>query len=148
MLQSCLTLCNPMDCSPLSSSCPCDFPGKNTGVGCCFLLQGIFPTQGSNLHFLHLLYWQAGSLRLMTPGKPLSPGSVHFSCSVVSDSLRLHESQHARPPFPSPTPGVHSDSTSIESVMPSSHLILCHPLLLLTESLPASKSFPMSQHFA
>ena len=36
--------------------------------------------------------------------------SVQFSCSVVSDSLRPHESQHARPPCPSPTPGVHPDS--------------------------------------
>ena len=48
----------------------------------------------------------------------------------MSDSLRPHELQHARPPCPSPTPGVHSNS-SIESVMPSSHLILCRPLLLL-----------------
>ena len=48
----------------------------------------------------------------------------------MSDSLRPHESQHARPPCPSPTPRVHS-LTSIESVMPSSHLILCRPLLLL-----------------
>ena len=46
--QSCLTLCDPMDCS-LSSSCVHgDSPGKNIGVGCHFLLQGIFPTQGSN----------------------------------------------------------------------------------------------------
>jgi len=57
--------------------------------------------------------------------------SVQFSHSVMSDSLWPHESQHARPPCPSPTPGVHSNSTSIESVMPSCHLILCHPLLLL-----------------
>ena len=59
--------------------------------------------------------------------------SVQFSHSVVSDSLWPHESQHARPPCPSPTPGVHSVSSlsSIESVMPSSHLILCRPLLLL-----------------
>ena len=49
----------------------------------------------------------------------------------MSDSSQPHESQHARPPCPSPTPGVHSDSTSIESVMPSRHLILCRPLLLL-----------------
>ena len=57
--------------------------------------------------------------------------SVQFSCSLVSDSLRLHESQQARPPCPSPTPRIHSDSMSTESVMQSSHLILCHPLLLL-----------------
>ena len=52
--------------------------------------------------------------------------SVQFSHSVVSDFLRPHESQHARPPCPSPTPRVHSNS-----VMPSSHLILGRPLLLL-----------------
>ena len=47
--QSCPTLCNPMDCSlPGSSIHPWDFPGKSTGVGCHFLLQGTFPTQGSN----------------------------------------------------------------------------------------------------
>ena len=56
--------------------------------------------------------------------------SVQFSRSVVSDSLKPHESQHTRPPCLSPTPGVHPNSTSIESAMPSSHLILCHPLLL------------------
>ena len=48
--QSCLTLCNPMDCSLPGSW---NFPGKNTGQGCHFLLQGIFPTQGSNLGLLH-----------------------------------------------------------------------------------------------
>ena len=42
------TLCNPMDCSPPGSSVHGDSPGKNTGVGCRALLQGIFPTQGSN----------------------------------------------------------------------------------------------------
>ena len=57
--------------------------------------------------------------------------SVQFSHSVVSDSLQPHELQHARPPCPSLTPGVHSDSP-IESVMPSSHLIHCRPLLLYT----------------
>ena len=51
--------------------------------------------------------------------------SVQFSCSVMSDSLLPHESQHSRPHCPSPTPRVHSDSH------PSSHLILCCPLLLL-----------------
>ena len=50
---------------------PWDFLGKSTGVGCHFLLQGIFPTQGSNPRFLNLLHWQAGSLPLAPPGKPL-----------------------------------------------------------------------------
>ena len=58
----------------------------------------------------------------------------------MSDSLRPHESQHARPPCPSPTPGVHSN-TFIESVMPSSHLILCCPLFLLTPIPPSMRVF-------
>ena len=67
--------------------------------------------------------------------------SVQFSSSVVSDSLRPHESQHARPPCPSPTPRVSLRLTSIESVMPSSHLILCHPLLLLPPIPPSIRVF-------
>ena len=68
--------------------------------------------------------------------------SVHFSRSVVSDSLRPHKSQHARPPCPSPTPGVHSDSfSSIKSVMPTNHLILCCPLLLLPPIPPSIRVF-------
>ena len=47
--------------------------------------------------------------------------SVQFSCSVMSDSLRPHESQHARPPCPSPTPGVHSDSRPLSQ--------WCHPAI-------------------
>ena len=74
--------------------------------------------------------------------------SVQFSRSVVSDSLRPHESQHARPPCPSPTPRVHSDSH------PSSQW--CHPAISPSvvpfsscpQSLPASESLPMSQLFA
>ena len=73
--------------------------------------------------------------------------SVQFSYSVVSDSLRPHESQHSRPPCPSPTPGVHSDSR------PSSQW--CHPAISSSvvpfsschQSLPASESFPMGQLF-
>ena len=74
--------------------------------------------------------------------------SDQISCSVVSDSLRPHESQHARPSCPSPTPGVHPDSH------PSSQW--CHPAISSSvvpfsscpQSLPASESFPMSQLFA
>ena len=67
--------------------------------------------------------------------------SDQISRSVVSDSLQPHESQHARPPCPTPTPGVHSDSTSIESVMPSSHRILCRPHLLLPPIPPSIRVF-------
>ena len=74
--------------------------------------------------------------------------SVQFSRSVVSDSLRPLDSQHARPPCPSPTPRVHSNSP------PSSQW--CHPAISSSvvpfsscpESLPGSGSFPMSQLFA
>ena len=73
--------------------------------------------------------------------------SVQFSHSVVSVSLQPHESQHARPPCPSPAPGVHSDSC------PSSPW--CHPAISSSvvdfsscpQSLPASESFPVSQLF-
>ena len=112
--QSCSTLCNPTDCSPLSSSVhgilqarmlewvaisysrepstPRDHtqglnPGllhcrqilyhlttreAHTGVGCHFLLQGIVPTQGSNLRLLHLLHWQVNSPSQGSPRKPQS----------------------------------------------------------------------------
>ena len=59
--QVCPTLCDPMDCSLPGSSVHGDSPGKNNGMGCHSLLQGIFPTQGSNPHLLH---WQADSLPL------------------------------------------------------------------------------------
>ena len=66
--------------------------------------------------------------------------SDQISRSVVSDSLRPHELQHARPPCPSPTPGV-PRPTSIESVMPPSHLIPCRPLLLLPPIPPSISVF-------
>ena len=77
----------------------------------------------------------------------LSRSSIQFSRSVVSDSLRPHESQHAGPPCLSPTPGVHPDSC------PSSQW--CHPTISSSvipfsscpQSLPESESFPMSQLF-
>ena len=66
--------------------------------------------------------------------------SVQFSHSVVSDSLQPHGPQHDRPPCPSPTPGVYS-LMSIESVMPSNHLILCFPLFLLPSVFPSIRVF-------
>ena len=63
---------------------------------------------------------------------------VSCSHSVVSNSLRSHGQQHIRPPCPSPTPGVYSNSWT---VMPSNHLILCHPLLLLPSIFPGIRVF-------
>ena len=68
----------------------------------------------------------------------LSP--FQFSHSVMSNSLWPHEAQHISLPSPSPTPGVHPHM-SIESVMPSNHLILCHPLLLLPSIIPSIRVF-------
>ena len=76
--QLCLTLCGPMDCSPLGSSAHGDSLGKNTGVGCHALLQGIFPTQSSILCVLRALYWQADSLPLVSPVDSKSMYSVFF----------------------------------------------------------------------
>ena len=59
----------------------------------------------------------------------------------MSNSLRPHGLQHSRPPCPSPTPGVSSDLVSNESVMPSNHLIVCHPLLLLPSVFPSIRVF-------
>ena len=81
---SCVWLCNAMDCKPTRLLCPWDSPGRNTGVGCHTLLQGIFPTQGSNPHLLCLLLWQAGSLLLASPGKP---SNYWFLASPHSYSL-------------------------------------------------------------
>ena len=65
--------------------------------------------------------------------------SVQFSCSVMSNSLRPYEPQHARPPCPSPTPGVHLNPCPLSQ--PSNHLILCHPFLLSPSILPSIRVF-------
>ena len=79
---------------------------------------------------------------------PSIPASVQFSPSVVSDSLRPHEPHHARPPCPSPTPGVYSDLCPLSQ--------WCHPTISSCvvpfssrlQSFPASASFQIRQHFA
>jgi len=72
---------------------------------------------------------------------------VHFSCSVVSDSLWPHEPQHARPPCPSPTPGIHPNPRPLSwwccPTVSSSFV----PYFSCPQSFPASGSFPMSQLF-
>ena len=103
------------------------------------LLQRIFLTQGWN-------FWVSCIAGRFFTVWAMS--SVQFSFSVVSDSLRPHELQHARPPCPSPTPGVHPNPRSLSQ--------WCHPAISSSvipfsscpQFLPASGSFPKSQLFA
>ena len=100
----------------------------------------LFPSEEKELGF-----WQVWLDQIKSS---VQFSSVQFSRSVVSDTLRPHESQHARPPCPSPSPGVHSDSH------PSNPW--CHPAISSSvvpfsscpQSLPASESFPVTQLFA
>ena len=92
--------------------------------------------------------WKRSNRDRMKILKSSKGDSVQFSLSVMSDSLRPHESQHTRPPWPSPTPGVHSNSRKSSR--------WCHPGISSSvipfsscpQSLPASESFPMSHLFA
>ena len=63
---------------PARLLCPRDSPGKDTGVGCPALLQGIFPIQGSNPRLIITLALQAGPLPLALPGKPNIVYSIHY----------------------------------------------------------------------
>ena len=104
-------------------------------------LDGVF-TSSSHFGVFTLSKWY------LSCHSSTSLSSVQFSHSVMFNSLRPHESQHARPPCPSPTPGVRSNSR------PSSRW--CHPAISSSvvpfsscpQSLPASESFPMNQLFA
>ena len=128
--QSCRTLCSPMDCSPPDCSVHGDSPGKNTGVGCHTLLQGIFPTQRSNPglpYCRHILY------HLSHQGRP--PRSVQSFSHV-----RLFEPVDcSMPGFP-----VHHQFPELaqthvhrvgDAIQPS------HPL-----SSPSTTTFNLSQH--
>ena len=125
--QSCSLFCDlMMVCSPPRLLCPWSSPGKNTGVGCHFFLQGIFPTQGSNSLFVHIgrksLYcwatWEA-------PNNPSSVQSLSRVQLFATPWIAAHQAS-----LSVTNPQSSLRLTSIESVMPSSHLILCRPLLL------------------
>ena len=118
---------------------PWNSPGQNTGVGCLSLLQGIFPTQGSNPglpHCRRILY------QLSHQGSPNT--SIQFSSVQSLSRVRL---------FATPRTAACQASLSItnswslfklmsiESMMPSSHLILCHPLLFLPPIPPSIRIF-------
>ena len=110
----------------------------------CVTPQTVAPLASLSMGLLRQEYWSG----LPFPNRSQSVSSVQFSRLVVSNSLQPRESQHARPPCPSPTPGVYSNS------YPSSQW--CHPAISSSvtpfssypQSLPASGSSPMSQLFA
>ena len=81
-----LTLCNPVDCSLPGSSVHEDSPGKNAGVGCRALLQGVFSTQGSKPHLLCLLHCKRTLYLLSHQGSPML---CTFYCNW-KESLRSH----------------------------------------------------------
>ena len=131
---------------------PRDFPGKSTGVGHHYLLRP---------YFLHWCYLNSGGrkgnqkeqescfnkVQTCVPGcfvvvlKYLSFSSVQFIRSVVFDSLQPHEPQHSQASLSITNSWSPPKPMSIESVMPSSHLILCHPLLLLPSIFPSIRVF-------
>ena len=133
--QSCLILSDPMDCSqPGSSLCPWDFPGKNTGMGCHFLLQGILSIQQLILHFLCLLHWQKNSLPLHHLGSPHINifgykywwlGEVQFLEQDISITCELKRARYSNP--------------SVHDVEPEKSKIV---FLIHTHSLSASPYFP------
>ena len=94
---------------PIRPLCAWNFPGKNNGVGCHFLLQRLFPTQGWKLH---LLYWQADSLSVQHMGSPY----IHINVFVIQSVSHVqlfappNRLQHASLPCPSLSPRVCSTS--------------------------------------
>ena len=148
-------LCSPMDCSPPGSSVH-GIPRQEYWSG--IPTPGDLPNPGIEPTSLHLLHWQVYSLPLAPSGNPqyktktmyiytCQTLSVHFSHSVVSNSLRPHGLQHTRLPCPSPTPGASSHSYLLSQ--------WCHPTISSSvipfssylQSFPASGSFPVSQFF-
>ena len=115
------------------------FISWNRGAPFCnfeYLIQG-----NSQIFFqkMHVLFENSlGFVLVLFVGTYFS--SVQFSCSVVSDALQPHESQHARPPCPSPTPGVYWNSCPL-SADAIQHLVLCRPIFLLPPIPPSIRVF-------
>ena len=179
--QSCPTLLWPHGLHSPRHLCPWDSPGKNTGVGCHALFQGLFPNQGLDLGLLHcgqILYHlrHLGSLCKATQKQikisykapqrkvswVISVDTSAMDFALISGSpvkgpcwgtvSSVQSLSHVRL-FPTPWTAARQASLSItntqsllklisiESDIPSNHLILCHPLLLLPSIFPSSRVF-------
>ena len=109
---------------------------RDSGVTCCGRMRKLTA---------HITDTRESKKQELLKKKPASL-LLFFSCSVISDFLWPQGLQHPRLPCPSPFPGACSDMSlngheSIESVMPSNHLILCHPLILLPSIFPSIRAF-------
>ena len=94
-VQVCSGMCDslqPPGLQPAKLLCPWNVPAKNTGVGCHFHLQGIFPTQGLNLHLLLLLHWQAESLPLCHLGINLQ--NLFVICVILAIKYEINGFLH------------------------------------------------------
>ena len=120
-LQSCLTLHDPMDRGAWEATVHGDSTGKNNGVGCHALLQGIFPTQEYILLFLCSVQFSSVLSHVWLFATPWT--------AALQASLSITNSWSLPKPM------------SIELVMPSNHLILCRPLLLLPSIFPIIRVF-------
>ena len=127
----CPTLCDPVDCSLPGSSVRGNSPGKDTGVGCYFLLQGIFPTPGSNsglLHFRWTLYHlnHQGSPKLMLLYCRMHPRMTFIFCtSYFKILLASKASPHHQPKF----------KDSVEAIRPP-HPTTCSSITTYASFLP------------
>ena len=116
-----MRVCSVAQCCPTAwLLCPGDFPGKNTVVGCHFLLQGVFPTQGLNPGLLLLLLFSFSAVCDTFPATWTAACQASLSVTISWTLLKL---------------------MSIKSVMPSNHPVLCHPLLLLSSIIPSIRVF-------
>ena len=114
-------------------------------MGCHILIQGIFPTWGLNPCLLRIWRWQAGSLPLLTRGKPF----IHNTCIRFSSVQSLSCVWLFATPWNTACQASLSITSSrslfklmsIESVMPSNHLILCHPFVLPPSIFPSIRVF-------
>ena len=149
-----------------AARCPWDFPGKNTGVGCYFLLQGIFLTQGSKLHLLHLLHWQADSIPLCYLESPFYTRECKYTSRWLSGNesacqCRRHRRCRFEPrvgkipwrkwqPTPVVLPGKsHSQRSLVESQRVAHNLVTYHAAQVSTcchsqhyMSFPVSRLIP------
>ena len=138
LLQSCLTLCDPTDCSPPGSSLTIGFSRQEYWSRLPCPPQGVFPTQGLNLRLLCLLHWQAGSLTTSAPGKPILHKVVHKVVYPPNSSHPLH------PPLRPHVCSLHLQSLFLPCKQaPLYHFSIFHIYALIYDDFSCDKAPPL-----